>query len=241
VRFDGVWLRYGRRSAWVIEDANLELRPGAAAVIGGRNGAGKTTLLSAAAGLLRPGRGSIVDRPGSVGWVPERFAANQPFTARGYLQLMGRVRGLSSRDSDAAVATWAERLSLTPHLDTKLSEVSKGTAQKVGLAQALLRLPDLLVLDEPWEGLDAQTRAEVPGIVSAVLADGGRVLISDHLGEVDRLPDAVRWTVAGGRVLVDRPLVADQAVIEIGVAAAAVDATVARLRSDGHRVLRVRA
>ncbi len=230
---------------------------GQVAVVLGRNGAGKTTLLSAAAGLLRPDRGRIVDRPGRVGWVPERFPAGQPYRVRSYLVGMGRIRGLRAAAASAEVDRWASRLHLEPYLDVRLAEVSKGTAQKVGLIQALVARPDLLVLDEPWEGLDKPTREEVPQIIAEVLADGGAVLVSDHLGEVERLPDAVHWHVRDGRVRPELPPVRQAPpvrqvspmrqkpalqrwVIEVGAAEADVSTTVARLRSDGHQVLGVR-
>ncbi|MER6590998.1 ATP-binding cassette domain-containing protein [Micromonospora purpureochromogenes] len=75
----------------------------------------------------------------------------------------------------------------------KLPELSKGTAQKVGLAQAMLRRPGLLVLDEPWEGLDSAARELVPALVDEVLAAGGSVLVSDHRGR----PSGCRAPAAG--------------------------------------------
>jgi ABC-2 type transport system ATP-binding protein len=238
VRFVNVWLRYGRRRPWVLSEVTVDLPPGRAATVVGRNGAGKTTLLASAAGLLRPERGTIVDRPGRVGWVPERFPAAQPFTLRDYLTRMARVRGLGAVSARATVDRWAERLYVTGYLDTRLSQVSKGTAQKVGLAQALLVSPDLLVLDEPWEGLDARTRAQVPAIVAEVLAEGGSVLVSDHLGEVGRLPNALRWHVEDARVTPADSEPGGRWVVE--VAASDPTATVAALRAAGHEILGVR-
>jgi ABC-2 type transport system ATP-binding protein len=252
VRFENAFLRYSRRAPWILADVNLSLEAGQVAVVLGRNGAGKTTLLSAAAGLLRPDRGRVVDRPARVGWVPERFPAGQPYRVRPYLVDMGRIRGLSAATARVEVDRWAGRLHLERYLGVRLSEVSKGTAQKVGLIQALVARPDLLVLDEPWEGLDAPTRDEVPQIVAEVLARGGSVLVSDHLGEVERLPGAVHWHVRDGQVRVDLPPgpTGDRTssggqerewVIEVSAAEADVSATVDRLRADGHEVLGVRA
>lgn len=241
VRFDDLWLRYGRRAPWVLREVTVDLPPGRVAVVTGRNGAGKTTLLAAAAGLLRPDRGAVRDRPRRVGWVPERFAAQQPFTLRAYLVRMARARGLHPAAARRAVDGWADRLFLGSHLDTALAEVSKGTAQKVGLAQALLVPPDLLVLDEPWEGLDAPTRELVPAIVTEVLVAGGSVLVSDHLGEVARLPGALRWRIADGQVAtLDGVAPTGRWVIEVAVAAEDATAAVARLRAAGHDIVRVR-
>jgi ABC-type multidrug transport system ATPase subunit len=239
MRFDDVWFRYSRRAAWTLRTVEAVLRPGETVVVVGRNGAGKSTLLQLAAGVLSPVRGTVRDRPPVIGWVPERFPADQPFTAGQYLRQMAALRGLRGT---ADVDHWVDRLLLTGHVDVRLPDLSKGTAQKVGLAQALLVRPGLLILDEPWEGLDADARTLVPEIVSEVTRDGGAVLVSDHRGEIAGLPGAIRWTVAGGEVRTTDPAgETDQVIIEIAVREADADDTVARLRADGHRVLGVRA
>ncbi|MFG2057828.1 ATP-binding cassette domain-containing protein [Micromonospora sp. NPDC048930] len=241
MRLEGVWLRYHRRAPWVLRETDVRIGPGEVAVVLGRNGVGKSTLLQLAAGVLRPSRGRVIDRPAVVGWVPERFPADQPFTVSAYLGAMGRVAGLSGPEADRAVRHWIDRLGLARFHSVRLPQLSKGTAQKVGLAQALLRPPGLLVLDEPWEGLDAAARELVPEVVDEVLADGGTVLVSDHRGETVRLPGARHWTVADGTVTEEAPSgEAAVAVVELAVPAAEVAAAVARLRAAGHHVLRVR-
>ncbi|MFF0875018.1 ATP-binding cassette domain-containing protein [Micromonospora aurantiaca (nom. illeg.)] len=241
MRLDGVWLRYHRHGPWVLRQVDVAIGPGEAAVVLGRNGAGKSTLLQLAAGVLRPSRGRVADRPPVVGWVPERFPAGQPFTVGAYLSAMGRVAGLRGPAADRAVRHWVERLGLTRFHDVRLPRLSKGTAQKVGLAQALLRPPGLLVLDEPWEGLDATARESVPEIIGEVLADGGTVLVSDHRGETVRLPGARHLSVTDGTVTEEAsPGGAAVAVVELAVPAAGLAAAVARLRADGHQILRVR-
>jgi ABC-2 type transport system ATP-binding protein len=239
VRFDQVWFRYARRGEWTLRAVDATVEPGATVVLLGRNGAGKSTFLQLAAGVLQPVRGAVRDRPRVVGWVPERFPADQPFTAGQYLSRMAALRGLRG---DAQVEHWVERLGLAEHRHTRLTDLSKGTAQKVGLAQALLVAPGLLVLDEPWEGLDSVARALIPRIVGEVTAAGGAVLVSDHRGEIAGLPDAIRWLVADGALHPDATPDAevDELVVEVAVRRADADDTVARLRADGHRVLGVR-
>ncbi|MGC3864573.1 ATP-binding cassette domain-containing protein [Micromonospora chersina] len=241
MRLEGVWLRYQRRGPWVLRETDVAIGPGEVAVVLGRNGVGKSTLLQLAAGVLRPTRGRVVDRPAAVGWVPERFPADQPFTVGAYLAAMARVAGLPGPEADRAVRRWVDRLGLTRFHGVRLPELSKGTAQKVGLAQALLRPPGLLVLDEPWEGLDAAARELVPEVIDEVLADGGTVLVSDHRGETVRLPGARHLSVADGTVTEAAPSgAAATVVVELSVPAAGVTAAVARLRADGHHVLRIR-
>jgi ABC-2 type transport system ATP-binding protein len=234
VRLDQVWFRYARRADWTLRAVGLTVHPGETVVVLGRNGAGKSTLLQLAAGVLRPVRGAVRDRPAVVGWVPERFPAEQPFTAAQYLHRMAALRGA------AGVDHWIERLSLTEHRHTRLADLSKGTAQKVGLAQALLVTPGLLVLDEPWEGLDSVARTLIPEIVAEVTDAGGAVLVSDHRGEIAGLPGATRWTVADAEVRTSPQDQPDEVIVEVAVRRADADDTVARLRADGHRILRVR-
>ncbi|MEU4693207.1 ATP-binding cassette domain-containing protein [Actinoplanes sp. NPDC023714] len=242
MRFEGIWFRYARRAPWALRAAEATVEPGQIVVVLGANGAGKSTLLQLAAGVLRPVRGAVRDRPSVVGWVPERFPAAQPFTAAAYLRSMAAVRGLPPATADP----WIERLGLAAHADTPLTGLSKGTAQKVGLAQALLAPPGLLVLDEPWEGLDAASRTLIPEIVAEVTAAGGAVLVSDHRGEIANLPGALHWTVTAGELHPAVPPAGseapeeDELIVEVAVRRQDAAAAVVRLRASGHRVLGVR-
>jgi ABC-2 type transport system ATP-binding protein len=240
MRLEDVWIRYAARSPWILREVTLELPPGEVAVVLGRNGAGKSTLLGAAAGVLPVSGGRVHSRPSIVGWAPERFPNNQINTTRGYLTSLARIRGLGPAEAARAVSKWVERLHLEPFVETKLAELSKGSGQKVGLAQALLVMPGLLVLDEPWEGLDTQTLLEVPAIIEEVRAAGGAVLVSDHRGEAVNLPDATRWTVADGLVRPATSLPRQRMVIEIAVDEADAARVADRLRAEGHDVLGVR-
>jgi len=240
VRFDQVWFRYARRAGWTLRAVTAAVEPGQTVVVLGRNGAGKSTLLQLAAGVLRPDRGAVRGRPAVVGWVPERFPADQPFTAEQYLRRTAAMRAVPDPD---AVDRWIERLLLTDHAGTRLADLSKGTAQKVGLAQALLVPPGLLVLDEPWEGLDAVARTLLPQIIAEVTAAGGSVVVSDHRGEIAGIPGALHWTVADGRAttapasLADRD---DEVIVQVAVRRADVDQAMVRLRAAGHRIIGVR-
>jgi ABC-2 type transport system ATP-binding protein len=235
VRLDDVWLRYGR-GPWILRGVTATLGAGEVVAVIGRNGAGKSTLLQVVAGLLRPNKGSVSGRPARVGYVPERFPADQPFTARHYLTSLARVRG----DRVDRLPEWAERLHFTGLLDRPLGQLSKGSAQKVGLLQAMLTEPDLLILDEPWEGLDGPTREQVPVIVEEVLAAGGRVLISDHQGQTTDLPGVRRWDLSAGEL--HESAVDDEGwvVVEVAVEASAAEGAVATFEAAGHKVLNIR-
>ncbi|MEU4405072.1 ABC transporter ATP-binding protein [Streptosporangium sp. NPDC023963] len=199
MRLSTVSFRYSRRGPWVLRDVDLTLRPGSVIEVTGRNGAGKSTLLRLMAGFVPPSRGSISDRPGVVGYAPDVFPVDQPFTVAAYLAHMSRIRGLSS---GSAAGDLAGRLNATHLLEQPLGDLSKGSAQKVGLIQSLLAPPDLLILDEPFAGLDEQTRAELPVIIEEIAARGGTVAVSDHQKQLQDFPGAEHWLVADGGVTV---------------------------------------
>ncbi|GII83104.1 ABC transporter ATP-binding protein [Sphaerisporangium siamense] len=201
MRLANLSFRYARRAPWVLHDVRLDLPPGTVAEVTGRNGAGKSTLLRLLAGTTRPTRGAVSGRPPIVGYAPEIFPVEQPFTVSVYLSQMAAVRGVAA----SAIAPWAERLGMTQLLDVPLGDLSKGSAHKVGLAQALLAPPGLLVMDEPFSGLDAQTRAELPRIIEEVAADGGIVVVSDHQSGLAEYPGLTRLAVEHNAVRVLAP------------------------------------
>ncbi len=233
----GIGVRYGRRAPWVLRDVTLDLPAGALVQVTGRNGAGKSSLLRVLAGVLGPGAGTVAGRPRVVGWAPERFPAEQQVSAGSYLLAQARVRGLDAAAARDAVEREAARLFLEPLLATPLPQLSKGSAQKVGLAQALLVAPGLLVLDEPWSGLDADARSAVPGLVREVLDAGGRVVVTDHHRQAAALAPDRHWQVAAGRVEdvpPERPPLPPTVVtVEVDVPAAAAPALLADLRARG--------
>lgn len=226
-----VGVRYGRRSDWVLREVSLSLHPGRLVEVTGANGAGKSSLLRTVAGVLAPAAGVVAGRPSVVGWAPERFPQAQPFCVEQYLLSSARVHGLAR--AVEAVAREVDRFGLRPLLNTRLPHLSKGSAQKVGIAQALLADPGLLVLDEPWSGLDDHARQAVPGAVREVLDRGGSVLVADHQQQVAALsPDAV-WHVHDGTVHELAPAAGRQVVVEAEVDAADAEDVLALLRERG--------
>ncbi|WP_063762193.1 ABC transporter ATP-binding protein [Streptomyces sp. NRRL F-5123] len=181
LRLDGVGRRYGLRGPWVLRDVALELLAGALVRVEGVNGSGKSTLLRLLAGVDRPTAGRVTGRPAaSTAYVPERFPAALPFPALRYLTHLGAVRGLPAATARARAAYWLESFGVAGYARTPLDELSKGTCQKVAIAQALLADPGLLVLDEAWTGLDTAARATLDAAVRARTAAGGTVVFVDH-------------------------------------------------------------
>ncbi|MEU6868756.1 ATP-binding cassette domain-containing protein [Streptomyces sp. NPDC046876] len=180
MKLTGVGRRYGLRRAWVLRGIGLELAPGTLVRIEGRNGGGKSTLLRLVAGIDTPTEGRITGRPRRTAYVPERFPAALPLTAAAYLTHMGRVHGLGRAEAARRAGYWLERFGAGAHARTPLAELSKGSSQKVAVAQALLAEPGLLVLDEAWTGLDAGARAELDRAVAERAAAGAAVVFVDH-------------------------------------------------------------
>ncbi|MEU6930974.1 ATP-binding cassette domain-containing protein [Streptomyces sp. NPDC046385] len=203
MRLEGIGRRYGPRGPWVLREVGLDLPAGTLARVTGGNGTGKSTLLRLLAGVDAPSAGRITGRPPRTAYVPERFPAALPLTATGYLVHLGRVQGLTGREAAARAGEWLARFDAAPYADTPLAELSKGTSQKVAVAQALLADPDLLVLDEAWTGLDTTARTELDHAVRARVAAGARVVFVDHdprrlAGEADAEYRVVEGGVYGG-------------------------------------------
>ncbi|AIV33637.1 ATP-binding cassette domain-containing protein [Streptomyces sp. MPA0124] len=179
LRLDGVGRRYGVRGPWVLRGVDLGVPPGVLVRVEGANGTGKSTLLRLLAGIDAPTEGRVTGRPRTA-YVPERFPPALPFTAARYLTHLGTVHGLSRRAAARAAGQWLERLGAAGYADTRLSRLSKGSSQKVAVAQALLAEPELLVLDEAWTGLDTDARGELERAVAERTAAGGAVVFVDH-------------------------------------------------------------
>ncbi|MGW1814730.1 ATP-binding cassette domain-containing protein [Streptomyces sp. NPDC002125] len=171
--------RHSLRGPWVLRGVGLELPAHTLVRVEGANGSGKSTLLRLLAGIDAPTEGRITGRPRTA-YVPERFPPALPFTAAGYLVHMGRIHGLGAAEAAGRAEEWLTRFGAAGHARTPLAELSKGTSQKVAVAQALLAGPDLLVLDEAWTGLDAGAREELDRAVTERVAEGATVVFVDH-------------------------------------------------------------
>ncbi|MCC3306399.1 ABC transporter ATP-binding protein [Sneathiella sp. HT1-7] len=194
----GISKSYGRKKA--LEGISLTLSNGQCLALVGHNGAGKTTLIKIILGLLKPSNGSVAvlhGDPGNrsfnrnrrhIGFLPEQVLFQKTLTGRETLAFYARLKGLSVKTLD----TYFERVDLLGAADRRVGTYSKGMRQRLGIAQALLGQPKLLILDEPTSGLDPVARQNIYKILDEEKRKGAAVLISSHvLTELDDRIDRV--------------------------------------------------
>lgn len=142
----------------ILENISLRCSIDTRLLIRGKNGSGKSTLLKILAGITEPTSGKVEGSARKIGYVPEHFPESLRFRVKEYLLLTSSFQGSSKASIEQELLKLAELFSLEPFLQTSLKACSKGTRQKVGIIQALLMKPDLLLLDEPLTGLDAESQ-----------------------------------------------------------------------------------
>jgi Cu-processing system ATP-binding protein len=198
VALQGVAKTYGGTP--VLEGVSLSVAAGESLVLVGHNGAGKTTLMKLLLGLVRPSAGQVrvfgedpttassVVRRGSLGYLPESIAFDDAMTGRELLRFYAGLKGVNGSASDELLV----RVGVDDAADRRISTWSKGMRQRLGLAQAMLGRPRILLLDEPTSGLDPSLRSTLYEIIETLRADGVTVLISSHaLNEVEAHADRV--------------------------------------------------
>ena len=185
---DRVSKRFKDKSA--VDDVSLTLTPGVWGLLGA-NGAGKTTLMRMCCGIMQPTAGEIradgipIDRLGaayrdSLGYLPQEFGFYPSFTVRDYLDYMAALKGIGKRDARRRTNDLLEQLGLADVRKKRIAKLSGGMKRRVGIAQALLNEPEILILDEPTSGLDPSERVRFRNLLSE-FAQGRIVLISTHI------------------------------------------------------------
>lgn len=191
-RVEALHKRY-RRRPFVLAGVDFVLEPGAPVVLSGVNGSGKSTLLRIVAGAAAPTAGRVRGRPRLVGYLPDRFPALLRLPVEAYLRHLAAIRGVPA---DLGLL---DDLGFTGSRADPMARLSKGNAQKVGLTQALGCGAGLLVLDEPWAGLDAAA-AEALAVLLMERTSAAAALVTDHTGRAARLPGVRHLALTGGRV-----------------------------------------
>ncbi|WP_329132915.1 ABC transporter ATP-binding protein [Streptomyces sp. NBC_01476] len=211
----GLWKRFGEQAA--VAGIHLELPAGRFIGLVGPNGAGKTTTLSMVTGLLRPDDGTVqisghdvwtdpVAVKSRIGVLPEGLRLFERLSGRELLAYTGRLRGLPGEEVDKRAAQLLDVLDLADAQHKLVVDYSTGMRKKIGLAAALLHNPEVLFLDEPFEGVDPVSAQVIRGVLERYTATGGTVVFSSHVMElVESLCDWVA-VMAAGRIVARGPL-----------------------------------
>ena len=186
----------------VLKDINLEIPAGQVLGLLGPNGAGKSTLMKILIGLWKADSGSV-SVPSRIGYLPENNPLYEEMYVAEYLQFMASLT--AKRSYSAAVNELIDRVGLTPERHKHIRELSKGYRQRVGLAQALLGDPELLILDEPTTGLDPNQLVEIRALIRSLGKDRTVILSTHIMQEVREMCDRV-VILDHGQIRADKPI-----------------------------------
>ncbi len=173
-----------------VNDITLQITPGVWGLLGA-NGAGKTTLMRMIAGIMKPTSGQILYDGIPIhelkesfrdvfGYLPQEFGFYPEFTVKDYLEYIAVLKGLTPKDSKRKINELLEQMTLSHVKNKKITKLSGGMKRRVGIAQALLNEPEVLILDEPTSGLDPGERVRFRNLLSEFAHDR-IVLISTHI------------------------------------------------------------
>ena len=200
---------FGRRVITALDGIDVTVRPGELFGLLGPNGAGKTTTVKVLLGLTAATAGSAriaglpVTNPESrrsVGYLPEGHKIPNYLTARQALSIFGRMSGMETAAIRSRSVELLEKLKLAQWIDVRVKKFSKGMTQRLGLACALIHQPQVLLLDEPTDGVDPVGRREIRDILREEAKNGVAVLLNSHLlSEIELTCDRVA-VLRGGKV-----------------------------------------
>jgi len=200
-----------------VDGLDLAVRSGEFYILLGPNGAGKTTTLRMVAGLLLPDGGSIsvlgidalrdpVGAKRLMAWISDEPMIYDKLTPLEYLEFVAGLWGIETEGAAARAAKLLDWLGLAPHANERCEGFSKGMRQKVALAGALVHEPTLIILDEPFTGLDAGSALKVKDVLRAHVRGGGTVIMTTHILEVaERMADRI-GVIADGRLIAEGTL-----------------------------------
>lgn len=197
LQLNQVTKQYQKKTA--VAPTSLTLHPGVVGLLGA-NGAGKTTLMRLICGVLQPTEGTITldgmpvsaeEYRAVLGYLPQSFGYYPSFTGRDFLLYMAALKGLDKVTAKERIRELMELVSLTDKADQKIRTYSGGMKQRLGIAQALLNRPRLLVLDEPTAGLDPRERVRFRNLIREC-SKTAIVLLSTHIvSDVEQIADRI--------------------------------------------------
>ena len=182
----GIWKRLGDRD--VVSDVSFSVEAGEVLGVVGPNGAGKTTSMRMLLDIIQPDRGDVMlfgehfahAHRAMLGYLPEERGLYRDLPVKETLVYLGRLKGMSKQQAGTRSEELLERLGMTEHRDKKVKELSRGLGQLVQLAATFLHQPRLLVLDEPFSGLDPVNLRLVKEVLLEQRDQGGAIMLSTH-------------------------------------------------------------
>jgi len=203
---------WGRAKVVAVENLNLKIRPNEIYGFLGPNGSGKTTTLKMLLNLLHPTKGAAFVIGGTisdpkisarVGYLPEESYLYRYLTSRETLDFYGRIFGLPHDVRKARIETLLEMVGLSGMGNRQIGTFSKGMARRIGLAQALINDPDLLILDEPTSGMDPMGTRQMKDLFVELVKRGKTILLCSHLlADVEDICDRI-GILYGGRMQIE--------------------------------------
>lgn len=197
----------------VLRDISLSINDGEVVGLLGPNGAGKSTLMKILVGLWEENKEQrtknkeqcVIEVPKEIGYLPEQNPLYEEMYVAEYLRFMAQLNKEQKTKSKERVEVLIERVGLTPERHKKIGQLSKGYKQRVGLAQALLGDPDLLILDEPTTGLDPNQLTEIRSLIRELGKDRTVILSTHIMQEVREMCDRV-VILDHGQIKTDMPI-----------------------------------
>lgn len=213
VRVDRVTKRFAGHTA--VRALSLDIPRGGIFGLLGPNGAGKSTTIRMMMNIITPDEGKVTlfggegtgrEHSARVGYLPEERGLYKKMKVREQLAFFGETKGISHRDAVKKTAAWLDRLGLHDWTDKKVEDLSKGMQQKVQFIGTLLHEPELVILDEPFSGLDPVNAQVMKDVVVEIARQGRTVLFSTHIMEqAEKMCDRIA-IIARGEKIVDGPL-----------------------------------
>ncbi len=197
-----------------VDDLSVAVEGGIIYGFLGPNGAGKTTTIRMIMNIIRPdsgrisifGDGTSAENQNRVSYMPEERGLYRKMTAAKVLAYFGSLKGLSTQQLSHSVPAWLERVGLADCANKKVEELSKGMQQKLQFAVAAINEPELLILDEPFSGLDPVNQEVLKNILLEIKGQGRTIILSTHvLSEAEKLCDSI-ILINKGKVIIDEPL-----------------------------------
>jgi ABC-2 type transport system ATP-binding protein len=212
IELTGVTKTFGEKVA--VRDLDLAIREGGLYGLIGPNGAGKTTTIRMIMSILFPDRGTIrvlghasaLEAKDRIGYLPEERGVYRKMKVGAFLRYIGRLKGCGPKDLAARVRGWLERLELGDVENKRCEELSKGMQQKVQFVAAVIHQPDLLILDEPFSGLDPVSMRVLRDLVRQEHTRGATIIFSTHvMQQAEQLCDHILM-IHDGRKVIDGTL-----------------------------------